>query len=306
LDRTSIPTAGDGFPIGRPSVRRLIGWLFLGLILWLVAASVAERNWPTFDSAWSTLLADLFLYLWVGYWVVRHWQKGRLDLPGLLGQPQQLVHVRSLVRLASLLVAFSLGALWAVWYPVSLVAPSFVEEWILTDPELFTLPGEPGHSLVTNALEGVIVVLVAPIVEEVVFRGILLNRWGSRWGMRVGLLLSSVVFSLLHQDPLGSFVFSIAMAGLYMQSGSLLLPIAAHALNNTVAVCLWGLEVALHDAAGALENFRADAWWGLSLFVLTAPWAFRHVRRHWPAADGPVPYLALKGQPDLVTADSSA
>ena len=98
-------------------------------------------------------------------------------------------------------------------------------------------------------------VLLAPAYEELLFRRVLFGRlWaaGLPW---TGLLLSSVAFALVHELPGATaggwetgqlwLVYGVmggAFAWLYRRTGTLWAPIAAHAVNNAVAVAVLGLS----------------------------------------------------------------
>ena len=89
--------------------------------------------------------------------------------------------------------------------------------------------------------------LMAPVAEELFFRG-LIHRWFSaRFGFWLAVILSSAIFAAGHADSLGvvasSFVLGLVLAGVYDRSRSLWLSIAVHATNNCLAVIL--LYVAL-------------------------------------------------------------
>jgi len=71
--------------------------------------------------------------------------------------------------------------------------------------------------------------VLAPIVEEVVFRGLafrVLPRWGA-------LLVSTAVFALLHPYPLLALAYAVALTLAYM-GGGLAASIALHAANNAI------------------------------------------------------------------------
>ncbi len=80
-----------------------------------------------------------------------------------------------------------------------------------------------------------VVILVAPIAEEIFFRGFLhkgLRRRLPVWGAAV---VSSIVFGLVHVHPLlmpALFVVGLGLALLYERQRSLLAPVVAHATFN--------------------------------------------------------------------------
>ena len=83
--------------------------------------------------------------------------------------------------------------------------------------------------------------LLAPIFEELVFRGILFTTLRRKLGPWMSILISSAIFSLAHgYGSVGSitiFLSGILWAWAYEKSGSVLPGMAAHALNNSL-VCL--------------------------------------------------------------------
>jgi membrane protease YdiL (CAAX protease family) len=99
--------------------------------------------------------------------------------------------------------------------------------------------------------------LLAPLAEELYFRG-LLHRWfwahfSTQPWLRV--LLSSGVFSLGHVDSAGAvastFFLGILCALAYERTRSLWLPVAIHAVNNSLAVLLMYAVLALQPSLPA-------------------------------------------------------
>ncbi len=96
-----------------------------------------------------------------------------------------------------------------------------------------------GPDVLGLGLAIVMVVLVGPFVEELVFRGMVLPFASTRWGVAVGTGVSALLFAASHFS-LWRFVplafLGVALAWLRMSSLSLVPSIAAHALYNAVAV----------------------------------------------------------------------
>ncbi|MCH6485184.1 CPBP family intramembrane metalloprotease [Pseudoxanthomonas sp. LH2527] len=95
-------------------------------------------------------------------------------------------------------------------------------------------------------------VVLAPLYEELLFRRVLFGRlWEAGWPV-LGLILSSVVFALVHElpglngKPADSTLFLILVytgmggifAWVYRRTGTLWAPIAAHILNNAIALAV--------------------------------------------------------------------
>jgi len=82
---------------------------------------------------------------------------------------------------------------------------------------------------------------IAPITEEIFFRGILYGFF-RRWGVLVALILSTLLFMLVHpigsRIPLPQVVGGIVFAVSYEMNKSLLTPITIHILGNTAIFTL--------------------------------------------------------------------
>jgi membrane protease YdiL (CAAX protease family) len=80
--------------------------------------------------------------------------------------------------------------------------------------------------------------IVAPIAEEVVFRGYLYKAFRERFTPMYAIGLNAALFSLLHFElraALWLFILGVALAYVYEKTGNLVAPITLHMLNNTIA-----------------------------------------------------------------------
>ncbi|MFN8427356.1 MAG: type II CAAX endopeptidase family protein [Anaerolineales bacterium] len=83
-------------------------------------------------------------------------------------------------------------------------------------------------------------VIVAPLVEEIFFRGFLFQGFRQRYGWIAALLLSSGIFAAAHLDPVSfipTFVLGAVLGYVYHRSNSLWPSIILHFLNNGFAMC---------------------------------------------------------------------
>lgn len=87
----------------------------------------------------------------------------------------------------------------------------------------------------------VAIVVLAPIAEEVFFRGVVFNAWLREAGPRYGYLGSAILFGVIHLSLvaiLPIFLLGLALAWVYRRTGNLLAPIAMHATVNGISVGL--------------------------------------------------------------------
>ncbi|MCB2357319.1 CPBP family intramembrane glutamic endopeptidase [Clostridium estertheticum] len=85
--------------------------------------------------------------------------------------------------------------------------------------------------------------VIAPIYEEVIFRGILLKGMANKINSNLALIISALIFALLHMNiPQGinAFLLGLIIGAIYLSSNSIYLCIFAHFINNSVAIIISG------------------------------------------------------------------
>jgi membrane protease YdiL (CAAX protease family) len=85
------------------------------------------------------------------------------------------------------------------------------------------------------------VVILAPIAEEVFFRGVVFNALLREAGSRWAYIGSAALFAVIHLEPVAMlplFALGLALAWVYQRTRNLLAPIAMHATVNGIAVAL--------------------------------------------------------------------
>ena len=84
-----------------------------------------------------------------------------------------------------------------------------------------------------------VVVAVAPLVEELVFRGLLYGWLAGRWGKTVGWIVSSLAFAAAHTEPAHIVLvlpLGLLFGWLRQRTDSLLPSLVAHIANNGLAL----------------------------------------------------------------------
>jgi len=101
------------------------------------------------------------------------------------------------------------------------------------------------------------VVVVIPLGEELFFRGLLLRGFLLRYGQRQALVLTALLFAIVHLNPWGLlsiFLVGLLLGWLVLRTGSLLSAWLVHAIYNFAAVL--ALNSAL-DGPPTSENLGA-------------------------------------------------
>ncbi len=109
-----------------------------------------------------------------------------------------------------------------------------------------TLPGPdidpsrlfpPGPAGIATAF--VVAVVLAPLTEEILFRGVLLSALKARWGTGVAIFGSSALFAGMHVSPYAIppvFVLALVLGWLFVRTRSLTVCIVAHSVFNGVGL----------------------------------------------------------------------
>jgi uncharacterized protein len=141
-------------------------------------------------------------------------------------------------------VGFSDRWVWAIVGAVVVYAviASFTLERVDSDLA-FKLPPDRVVALIIAFLA----VIVAPVTEELLFRGWIYTGLRHRLSMWPALVISSAIFALAHYDDshlyaLAVFPVGMALGGLRERTGTVKVSIAFHAFYNFVAVVLSMIE----------------------------------------------------------------
>lgn len=236
------PTARDprfGAPAQRPgddhevALRPLDGillvvWSILGQALVVIGIALAGVASPTGASLVAVqLLAQSIVLAGVFAWLAG---RGRLSWRLLGSVPPAARHV------AQGLAAGVAGLL--LTSGVLLVAGLFVELEPV-DQQLLTEALGGGVAL---GLAVVAAVVLAPLLEEVVFRGVLFQALGRRLGVLPAALLSGVLFAVVHLEVSApAYQLALALLGTWFayafhRTRSLVVPIVAHATFNGLQI----------------------------------------------------------------------
>lgn len=128
-----------------------------------------------------------------------------------------------------------------------------------------------------------LMVIIAPVTEELFFRGIILRGLFGRFRPWTAITLTAVLFAALHANPwqfLSAFSLGLAFGWFYLRTGSIWLCVLAHATGNALnVICTllpWDIPGFTVGPDSSIVRFQP--WWldllGLGLF-LAGIWTFR-------------------------------
>lgn len=216
-----------------------IAWTFFGFLLAQAIAgiilellSVLGVPFATYDQAVVNTIANIFVY--------------GLTLMLIIGVP---LWVRSQ---KTTLVDLGLGRLpvWKdfAWLIVGVAAYVILTALVngvarvLVPGADYEQPQDIGFSDLTNQLQFLVtfisIVIVAPVAEEVMFRGYLFGKLRKTVKVWIAVILSALLFAVAHLQfnvALDTFALGVVLALLRVGSGSIWASILLHMLKNGVA-----------------------------------------------------------------------
>ena len=257
--------------------RYVIAWWLLPLIylpglgfIYSFISSDAQWYWYDisyylyFQLSWLLLLISLLIF-------------NKVDWKKMVSKPDYS-DLSPALKLTTFTFFFSLLSSYIIFLPLSYVVPEFVQFWFINIPDII-YGDENGYPWLPNLLNLISLVILAPIIEEIAFRGMLLHRWAEKWNLTVAILVSSLIFGLLHPDSVGAAAFGIAMCIIYLKTQTLIIPIICHALYNFIC-WIWAIVYEIQNGPNhryTMDEFRNE-WFlmSLSLLVVSA-WVYKYV-----------------------------
>ena len=94
------------------------------------------------------------------------------------------------------------------------------------------------------------IVIIAPIAEELLFRGLIFKLLRKKYSFFAAAATSSIIFALIHRASLNIlplFVISFVFAYLYEKTQNIATPMILHSIHNTINLSLLiGLKLGLN------------------------------------------------------------
>jgi hypothetical protein len=139
--------------------------------------------------------------------------------------------------------AIAAGVGWGLVAWIGSTAVIVIMAWLLEQVGLAPEPSaaEVAIQRLNPFLTVLAVVVLAPIAEEVFFRGVVFNAWLREGGRTYAYVGSAALFAVIHLTLvliIPIFLLGLALAWIYQRTGSLLAPIAMHATVNGISVAI--------------------------------------------------------------------
>ncbi len=126
------------------------------------------------------------------------------------------------------------------------------------------------HDPKTYAVDVMISIIIAPIGEELIYRGIVL-RQAAKISGRFAIFFSAVIFGLMHGNPyqmILGFLIGIPLAMITLKTGSIIPSIICHMVNNAVVSIASIVEYFDETAASVISIVCIPVFFIIGIIVL--------------------------------------
>jgi membrane protease YdiL (CAAX protease family) len=156
---------------------------------------------------------------------------------------------------------------------ITVIISRYAMELLVVIPSLFLEPTinqleAPGQSSFDRAplatlFTGKILaqITIVPFVEEIIYRGILVNFLLSRYTTIISVIVSSLIFSILHGNPFTAFLGGLVFAYVYIFTKNIWLCVLSHSIANITVVLMnrFG-EYIYPSLSNSTNNARLSIW----------------------------------------------
>jgi uncharacterized protein len=237
FEMTANQPSEDGNPF--PGILISAGWIILYFVLQIVATVAAVIVVSSLSGSpagtvspisivWGIIAAGVLLLILLWAYLRK---ASRADQLGLMTFGKL-----SWVKIFGLALPLLVGV-----YLFNFVYATYVIPGIDMQKEITDLIKNIPRTPLNIVLGFTAIAILAPLVEEVLFRGLLQNALGHKMPAFAAIALSSFVFAAIHLQPYAIpplMVLGAAFGYIYHKTGSLRINIMLHAVNNAVALLM--------------------------------------------------------------------
>ncbi|WIV11579.1 type II CAAX endopeptidase family protein [Proteiniborus sp. MB09-C3] len=213
------------------SIENVVVWLVIYFIMCGILPTILDITiWRTFGTKISTWLNLLTLIVFNSLFIFYLTNKYKLK-----------ISIFSNITLKGILLAIGCSVLFFI------LLDKFLDTFF---DSVFTTSAEGYQKTIASLRQFPIanfirICLLAPIVEEILMRGYILSSLQNKYGTVIALLVSSLLFAILHFNfvqTLSAVVCGLILGLLYISTGSLFCCILAHSLYNAISFFACVLE----------------------------------------------------------------
>lgn len=269
-------------PFSKPLLRFFFMWMFGAVLAFAALVKLAQRD-HALDQTSGGLLIQFVTFIPLIWFLLSHLFQ-ELDIRPFFMSKIQGVQPKELLLIWSILWIFIYGLEGIQILLINWISPELVPDLLEGPIYLYD------HTMIINVLNIILAVILGPVMEELVFRGLILQRLMVKFTAIKSLLVSSVLFGLLHLESwLSAAIFGLVMGMIFIKTRNLWVPILLHVANNAMVV----LVNVWHFRNGDLWTIEEvkSRWLFYVLGLVMIPFLIYLLKKYWPKSNVELPYV---------------
>lgn len=271
---------------------KLFSIFILVYVSYILVVNLISSNFDSSDSISNYITYILFCIISC-FWMCQKLHQNQIEFKNIFGK--FFINYQLIMRLLVLMIIFiifSLGITLLTLSVISSTLPSFMNSLL---EDMYSNNSQTlSTSLYSYLLEAFAFVIIGPAVEEFIFRGVLLHLCAAKYKVSSSIFISSLLFGLLHLNPIGASAYGAFFALLYIKYHSLFVPIYAHIINNAIVVTApFFAELVISDFNNMPTVNEVIDLWKIStpMIAFTTPLIVYLIYKQWSSNDATLPYF---------------
>lgn len=216
--------------------RFILIWALISFAIMMLILPLLFKEIPKDVKLNITLIISI--YVIPLFWMGLKFKRYNISFKTYLLKPST-VSFRKIFAAAIMTMLFGLGMLMLIVILFSLILENLSIE---STKELAKT-----QSIWFIFMKVITLAFIAPICEEILFRGFIFSRFAYKFGIKKAIIFSSICFGVLHlNNVFGTTMFGVISCFIYLKTKSLFPSIMAHMINNMI--------VASRDIFSALQS----------------------------------------------------
>jgi uncharacterized protein len=252
------------------------------LLIALYIAGVAGFEEYISNNKDFSAISNIFILMIFIWYTIKEFKRASINYKFILGSLKK-IDFKLIILLTTMKFFFAWGMYFATLYGLSFIFPNYVAKQI-NDQNFPTVIG--GICYQIGAL------FIAPVMEELIYRGIVLQKLAIQKNIISGLVVSAIAFTLIHFrfDVIPLFITGIIYALLYLKTKQLAMPILCHFLYNLIVGVaniydqfFSGVDHSVKITVAEYQQQFLEQWELNILFIaLSAPYLAYFIYKNFP------------------------
>ncbi|KNF08257.1 putative metal-dependent membrane protease [Gottschalkia purinilytica] len=261
-------------------LRRMVGvYILINIAVAIISTFPYFKKYKILDFSFWNLIINILLFIWICSKII----KNKVKLMPLIKNFKSNLKWKEIITILSSNMILSMGFSFVILYLVFLLAPNSIEG-LLNDQSFYD--EKSLSSIMFASISGT---FIAPIIEEFMFRGVMLNRLSIRWSVASSIIASSILFGILHNSlgAIGAIVFGIMVSLIYLKYKNILIVMFIHFLNNLIVFSFEIITYFMKDQSRSAditnpEEFKSLGIMGIAIILISGFFTIRYIIKNWP------------------------